>query len=159
MTIDVKTILEKATEIRLKMEKDLQTSMNQIFAEFWESNPGINAVVWTQYSPYFMDGDPCEFSVNDPSFTNAKGDDLDENIKSISWGEYDGDNEEVFTIQSWSSPDTVLVGVNLTDIKELSSMICSSEMDNVLRSAFGDDSLVIATREGFTIQDYSENHD
>ena len=28
--------------------------------------PGVAAVVWDQYTPYFNDGEPCEFSVREP---------------------------------------------------------------------------------------------
>lgn len=38
------------------------------FDALWEK--GIVAVSWTQYTPWFNDGDTCEFSVNEPSFTN-----------------------------------------------------------------------------------------
>ena len=30
----------------------------------FEAHPEIEAFRWTQYTPYFMDGDPCEFGVN-----------------------------------------------------------------------------------------------
>ncbi|UDL15848.1 hypothetical protein QEH42_gp057 [Microbacterium phage Pumpernickel] len=28
--------------------------------------PGVAGVIWEQYTPYFNDGEPCEFSVNEP---------------------------------------------------------------------------------------------
>lgn len=30
--------------------------------------PEVKGVRWNQYTPYFNDGDPCTFSVNDPRF-------------------------------------------------------------------------------------------
>jgi len=38
------------------------------FMEAWDQ--GIKAVTWHQYTPYFNDGEPCEFSVYDMSVTS-----------------------------------------------------------------------------------------
>lgn len=37
------------------------------FDKLWKN--GIKAVYWAQYTPYFNDGDTCEFGVREPSFT------------------------------------------------------------------------------------------
>lgn len=31
------------------------------FAEQFKANPSVKCMVWTQYTPYFNDGDPCTF--------------------------------------------------------------------------------------------------
>lgn len=35
-----------------------------VFAEAFRRNPLIKCMIWTQYTPYFNDGDPCEFSAH-----------------------------------------------------------------------------------------------
>lgn len=40
----------------------------QVYADFFEAAPMINQIYWTQYTPYFNDGDPCVFGVCDIYF-------------------------------------------------------------------------------------------
>lgn len=37
----------------------------QEYKHLFDANPEIKSVTWTQYTPYFNDGDSCEFGVND----------------------------------------------------------------------------------------------
>jgi hypothetical protein len=133
------------------------------FVSFWESNPGVNVVVWTQYTPYHMDGDPCEFSVNDPTFSNAtEGDDGEEDdIDHINDGEYDGENEGVWVFCSdYVHPNNgVYDGADPVSMVALSNFITSEVMRDILMNVLGRDHKIIATREGFKSQDYSAFHD
>lgn len=55
----MKTIKEKGTQL-----------VKLVFAEFFKENPEIFYVGWTQYTPYFNDGDECVFrtSLEWPAF-------------------------------------------------------------------------------------------
>lgn len=45
--------------------------VEELYDYFKEAfDQGIKAVTWHQYTPYFNDGEPCEFSVYDMSVTN-----------------------------------------------------------------------------------------
>lgn len=142
-------------------QKEFQTKareeIKKLFQKFWEMNPGVNAVVWTQYAPYFNDGEPCEFSVYDPTFTNATGGDLDD----IRWEEYQGENENVWAGSMWglNYDKTELEGVNRESLDALAKMICSGSLEDVMKAMFGSDSRIIATRGGFEVEDYSGSHD
>jgi hypothetical protein len=138
--------------------------MKEVFKEFWALNPGITAVVWTQYAPYFNDGDPCEFSVHEVAFTNATGEVLNENIDSIAWADYDDEGEDGFFSFADYSVERILKEnpefaseVNQESIKALSTLLNSSVMEDIMEATFGNDALVIATREGFEVQEY--DHD
>ena len=66
-----KKIAEKNAEIdALKKAhmKELQSSFNEIIKLFFEECPKVQAVVWSQYTPYFNDGDECVFRINEPHF-------------------------------------------------------------------------------------------
>ena len=65
-------------EMRKAHMKELQGEFNEIIKLFFEECPKVQAVVWSQYTPYFNDGDECVFSVNEPSFVtkNFDRDDL-----------------------------------------------------------------------------------
>jgi len=66
-----KKIAEKNAEIE-KMKKahmkELQTEFNDIVKQFFEECPKVQAVVWSQYTPYFNDGEECIFGMNEAHF-------------------------------------------------------------------------------------------
>jgi hypothetical protein len=57
-------IYEGRPAVEQKPFKDLKP----YFDKLWEK--GVLAVSWTQYTPWFNDGDTCEFGVNEPGFTS-----------------------------------------------------------------------------------------
>lgn len=46
-------------------KEDGKEIISKFFQEFLKNNPEIYGVCWTQYTPYFCDGDACEFGVNE----------------------------------------------------------------------------------------------
>lgn len=69
-----------------ELEKKRQESLEEIskdfpllFTELFEQSKLINSLSWTQYTPYFMDGDECIFGVNlDYVYINGEyNDDVD----------------------------------------------------------------------------------
>jgi hypothetical protein len=148
MTHPLETLLQEFTEQQEKFRKDAQEKLKEYFAEFWEKNPAIKAIHWSQYAPYFNDGDPCTFSVHDPYFTNAEGDDLDDLSR---WGEYDGEKEGV-----WSDLDPRFDGVDVESTQSLAKLLTSGVMEPIMKIMFGSDNVIVATREGFSV-DYAEH--
>jgi hypothetical protein len=145
-------------EIQTKLKTEFKKSISTLF----EQNPKLNAIVWTQYTPYFRDGDPCVFSVGEVSFTNATGDDLND----ISYGEYDGENEDVVCLSTYTSLDSTWIDektkvyaeeIDFNLCVQLGKLMESDEMEGVMLATFGDHVKVIATRDGFDIQEY--DHD
>jgi hypothetical protein len=72
MAFKIENILEKTNEMNKQIEKmrtqykeDLQKSFSEIFTEFFNNTPEIKEIFWTQYTPYFNDGEECTFRVND----------------------------------------------------------------------------------------------
>ena len=155
---DLQTAFDKLLDEQRELQKKFQATAQALFKEttkeFFDKNANITAIVWTQYTPYFNDGDTCEFSVNEPTFTNAP------DPESVRWGEYDGDEEtaadgsEIFAWESWGEP---LEGLNVEMCQAFGRMIQSSEMEDVMKAMFGDHVKVVATREGFDVDDY--DHD
>ena len=73
---------EKIVEIKssIKELKTLKEEQNKLFRDkhfgelfksFFEENPEINSVQWTQYTPYFNDGEECVFGVNDITYNRS----------------------------------------------------------------------------------------
>lgn len=148
----IQEFIDEYTKFQAEFQAKAQKKIKEIFTAFWEKNPAIKAVIWTQYAPYFNDGDPCTFSVYDSYFTNAEGEDLNQ----ISGEEYEGENESVWVEYSFGGPydgDTP-EGVDVDSTKELSKFLCSSALEDAMKATFGDDCRVVATREGFQIEEY-----
>lgn len=161
-------LIAEQQELQKKFQEQGQALFKETFKEFFAKNPGVKAVIWTQYTPYFNDGDECIFSVNQPTYTNAEGDDLDD---VHAYGEYDGENEAV-----WASDDINYTltcdreyykeeaekirsggAIDLPSCNLLSQMLQSSEMESIMKAMFDDHSQVIATVEGFNVQEYEHD--
>ena len=151
-----------------KFREEAQALFKDVTKEFFTTNPGVNKFSWHQYTPYFNDGDECVFGVNSPTFTNAEGDDLED---VTGWGEYDGDNEAVWATDNLSwvlnrgreyhKESAALIeangGVNVESCEAFSTMLQSDEMSPVLLAMFENHVKVIATVDGFEVEEY--DHD
>lgn len=152
---DLQTAFDKLLNEQRELQKKFQATAQALFKEttkeFFDKNPAITAIVWTQYTPYFNDGDTCEFSVHEPNFTNAK--DLDDITR---WGEYEGDDENQWSESPWGFKyhnRTDIPGINIDSINKFAELVQSSEMESVMEAMFGDHVRVMATREGFDVED------
>jgi hypothetical protein len=150
-------MISQFEDFQKEFQAKAREEIKKLFQKFWEMNPGVNAIIWTQYAPHFNDGDPCEFSVYDPTFTNAMGEDLDD----VRYDDYEGEKEDIWADSLWgmkyqeSDPE----GVNKESLEAISSMICSTSLEDVMKAMFGSDSRVVATRAGFDVEEYSGSHD
>lgn len=156
---------EEQKALRAKFQEKAQELFKETTKEFFEKNPCVTAIIWTQYTPYFNDGDTCEFSVNEPYFTNANEEQMED---VTSYGEYEGEDGGVWSESEWilcSDTDYSrgrrnsmnLEGVDLASIKHFSSLIQSEDMESVMEAMFGDHARIVATRDGFDVDDY--DHD
>lgn len=158
-------LLSEQAELKRKFQEQAQEMFKGVTKEFFEKNPGVTAVVWTQYTPYFNDGETCVFRVNDPTFTNAP------DPENCRWGEYDGDEDGVWATDNISyvltsgreyyaeTRDAILAsgGVDIDSCEAFHRMINSSEMEDIFLAMFGDHVQVVATREGFEVTDYEHD--
>lgn len=141
---------------RKAMIEEATSLFKEFTIAFFEKNPPIKSIIWTQYTPYFNDGDTCEFFVTEPYFSN------DVNITEAYEGEdYDEESDsELWSHSTWSfitenkSYQAKIEGVDVESIKQFSSVLQSSVMEDVLQDLFGDHVTVVATRDGFDVNDY-----
>lgn len=54
--------------LKEKYQETMKKEFKSIVDEFFKAVPDVKCVCWTQYTPYFNDGDTCEFNVNDIFF-------------------------------------------------------------------------------------------
>jgi len=89
---ELKSFEEKKTAFLAELQKEFPT----MFKELFEKSKRITSIGWTQYTPYFNDGDTCEFSINvDDLYVNGEYEDeiewLDWRMKYILAGDGDTD--------------------------------------------------------------------
>lgn len=107
---------------------------------FFDAFPDVEAVRWTQYTPYFNDGDACTFGVHDPGVQ----------LKSAT---VDEDADEYYRWpEAWSLRES-----NPALAEGLKTLRSSLDAD-VCEVAFGDHVQVIAKRDGSVeASDYSHD--
>lgn len=132
----------KKAEISKQISKEGKEQLEQVFFNYLNENPKYHGVCWTQYTPYFNDGDECVFSVNNPSFVIEEipdgADDLDD-------GDYYGDSEK--TVSEYTDE-------HKTAIRKFTSAVFAGNND-VFHLVFGDHIRVLYTlAHGFEVDEY-----
>lgn len=153
----ISEMLELHNQQKKNTQETLQQELNGSFKSFFDENPTVKTVHWTQYSPHFNDGEPCEFSVHDAYFTSTPHTEL--NDREHAWGEED---PGILEKKRWCSKtkeyvETGIDPILVENMKKLYSIIYDSSMEDVLNSAFGDGYWVKAHSGGFEVEDF--DHD
>lgn len=121
----------------------LRDQFKPLFLEFFAANPNITSVVWSQYTPYFNDGEPCVFGVHGPRFDLGEDSDLTD-LWEFSYRLEDG------KLPDWCTKEVV---ETLGKFAESLSQI----PDELYLNMFGDHVEVTATRDGFQVDEYSHD--
>lgn len=127
------------------LQKEAAEMVKPMLSEFIKANPQVKAVSWSQYTPYFNDGDPCTFSVNEPYFFFGE-DDPEEDEGHDTWSmnskEY-GPSPDVCSAETKAACSALA--------KELGGL------DDALETLFGDHVKVIVTADGVSVDEYSHD--
>ena len=133
----------KAQYAELKQKlADLRTEMQTVAKKYFQDNAkGLFAThsilerfAWTQYTPYFNDGDPCEFSAH------------------VDYPEVNDDEEFFYYSDSKKKPTDPFTVAGLAVVEFLKAF-----SGDDLEEMFGDHCKVTVTREGVEVEEY--DHD
>ncbi len=182
MVPNIKQIKSKLNDIHKqieKLEKQAEKESSKLiskgFKELFKKHPELESFSWTQYTPYFNDGDECIFSaytsyliinnseqeesvhevrkfldaLNNPEKEIKKLQKRIEEYKTKEW-DYTYINYEIERIQKGSIDKTKNKLAMLEDI----SQILSSIDDNSYKSIFGDHVRVTVTKDGWSTETY-----
>lgn len=123
-------------------------------------DPTIVEFGWRQYTPYFNDGEPCEFGVNGTWVRTTADEDADEDELEMwghrSLGKIPGHREQ--TIGQWvndpyEGPDEA----RYLRCKALEKAVEGGAFEHVLLDAFGDHANITVRRDGIQVEFY--DHD
>ena len=85
----------KIDELNALMKEKSKVLMQEMFADFFAKYENVvHSIFWTQYTPYFNDGEACEFSVHD-SYLNLIQDMDDEDFEDDGEGSLLYDNKDL----------------------------------------------------------------
>lgn len=145
--VNIKRTVSTFEERLTKLQKQLEVEIHKAFKEFFKTTPEVKMIAWTQYTPYFMDGDECIFSVNEMYFCK-KVIEVD-NIYDLE----DDEEEIVLEVPYWYSEKPK----NELDAKcqDFSNALHSAE--NFMQTTFGDHVTILATKKGFDIREYEHD--
>ena len=134
--MDLKQFGEKLTQMKDEYKKAVQENgeavVKEAARELFTQFPDLQGVRWTQYTPYFNDGDPCYFRYG---WMEAKV-------------QQDEDYEDTYSLRE-SHPEMMKA------VNEFEGMI--SGLDDALEVIFGDHAMVTVTRDEITVEEY--DHD
>ena len=120
---------KRHAELREQITEESKAAFKEMSAGIFAEFPAVERFSWTQYTPYFNDGDECTFSVNsDPKINDVDCYDSDEDKKGIPDGAF----------------------------KSVRKLIESID-EPAMKEMFGDHCKVIVTREGVTVEEYSHD--
>lgn len=151
---DELTALKEAYDEKLANEGE--DAVKELFKEFFDKYPRAEAISWRQYTPYFNDGDPCYFSVHEMTLEMNAGEDTeedeseeepeepDEDEDDYSDGEYDS-----YSLSRSDNPELKKMGEDFGELEGIP--------DDVLEHVFGDHVRITATRDGFSVTEYSHD--
>lgn len=144
-----------------------QEAFKSISKNLFDLCPELTVVKWTQYTPYFNDGDECTFRVNSATFSNAPD---PENVST--YGEYEGEH---YVYEEGEDPEEDQVRVWLygedcygdcdhdmpreyaKPFKAFERMLQDDSFEGVLKAMFGNHVKVSITRNGIDVSEY--DHD
>ena len=185
MISSIKQIKSKLGSIQKEIEKlekqaskESQKLITKGFKEIFKKYPDLQSFSWTQYTPYFNDGDECTFSANTESIylNDAEEDDsvygleqfldklkhpkkainqLKKRIEEYKKEKYSYTwiEDEIERIENGSIEETEHKLMMLQDIQQIFSHID----DNCFRAMFGDHVRVTVTKKGWSTESYEHD--
>lgn len=136
----LKSIKEAIEAAQKRVRNEGQEALKGAFQELFAAEPRLEGIQWTQYTPYFNDGDTCTFSVGEAEVL----------IKS----EGDGGSEE------YQYSDYYLKGEakkTFQEVKEKVDELFGFLDADIMLAVFGDHVQVTANAEGFNVEEYSHD--
>jgi len=153
-------LVEKMNALKKEYGEKMQSGIKEACKSFFETNPKIAAITWVQYTPYFNDGDPCEFRVGDIWAISQNG-----YTQWVEDGQGYAEEYSVY-IPSWREPtdeDAKKLlekdGLTLEEAKKIKEFTntLSKIPDDIMLSMFDDHAEVTITRDGITVEAYSHD--
>lgn len=149
-TIRIAALQESEEAFRAAMKARYESIFKHEIARILEWFPTIKTIEWTQYTPWWNDGDPCTFSVHDPEINgHAKW----------AWRTIREAFKGAHAEREWAQGavkdhrEELEAGVNYEQVFDF----LGAFGHDCYLSMFGDHAKVVITRDGITVEEYSHD--
>ena len=106
--MDLTTLTDELTSFHATFQEKAKAALKETFTKFFADFPEVAHLQWTQYTPYFNDGDACVFGVGEIAMyltkegraqfgLEVRDDDKDEDEEDDTDGEGD-----VYSLYTWA---------------------------------------------------------
>lgn len=146
---ELETLGEDFERRKRAFTSEAQALLGKAFAEYFEKyGDKVAALYWDQYTPYFNDGEPCEFSVHELEIAMAR-DGVDPDDEDFDPEEYDHEGGYIGRGQT-TEPE----GFE-RDAAAIHSFLEKNE--EIAKDAYGDHVRIIVTAKGARTLDYEHD--
>ena len=154
MSNKIDQLINEYSEFRNRFQAQAQDLFKDCVKDLFAAVPEITVIKWTQYTPYFNDGEACVFRVGSPTFSNAADPD---NVSA--WGELSDENEGEWAFEgNYGMPDALKNDMDkFRAVRDFSAIVDNGEMEEVFEAMFGDHVMVTITRDGIDVSDYEHD--
>lgn len=119
-------------------------------AELFAKYPAMKNIAWTQYTPYFNDGDACTFSVNND--VDINGVERYENDEASETNYVKNDAGKYVSVPNERYNPAVKA------MYDEAERLIGSIPEDIMEALFGDHAEITADRDGtFTVESYSHD--
>ena len=152
---------EKQEEIR-KMKKEMLEASSKIFTELtktiFEDHPKVESFGWTQYTPYFNDGDTCTFSAQtDYIYINGQPVDESDWINETKITNYGTWNREKREYEGRTEVPNLDYDPDLSKANDEIREFLRNFDEDFFLSQFGDHAEITVTAEGVSVDEYEHD--
>lgn len=154
-------LVKKLSAIKEEIKANGESEIREYIKNVFKAEPRIKSFSWVQYTPYFNDGDVCEFGVHGPQFLFTEEAVAEFDALKV---DVDDEDDDDCGLNSWSIKRLAgeLPADKAAPAKSLWKAIDQIENDfeaaeELLELAFGDGVKVKATPEGIEVTEYSHD--
>ncbi len=174
------TLIEETKALKAKMQNEGKAALKEAFSEFFAAHPEAKAIVWTQYAPYFNDGEACVFGVREFELKLDAGKVADDVRKALEASAEDREGDEDYHHGDDNQSNAVRAvakdkktrgyysaeGVTPRPLTDAERSLLDDfdalaegcrEIEDVLELTFGNHVKVVATRKGFKVSEYEHD--
>lgn len=142
----LKTLKAQIAEKRKAIEAQCKDVFHAESTKVFERHPKLESFSWRQYTPYFNDGEPCEFGV-DNDYIDIKFDGKE--FEEVGEWTFKSDHRKYHTEEQ----DTAGLQEAYADIRVLLDTFDEEDY----KFMFGDHAEVVATKDGVEVEEYEHD--
>lgn len=149
-----KTIAE-LEEAKVAAAEKAKEKLAPALQQFLKDYPFIKTIAWTQYAPYFNDGEECIFSVHEIYFCTEEVEEY--NYHTVEENGFSAGG--TFTnFNKYGGKEFIAKGLTKEIYDEASNLSNTLEAaEDLLKEVFGNHVAVLVTSKGIDVQDYEHD--